>query len=85
MDVQRANACLHMFTGVVTIGEPGLFVRFTPKSGHVRRTSSCLLWARSGLMHRSKKELLFDYFVCTREQRWRHRKTERLCCLQINR
>src|SRR5262249_40566745 len=25
-------------------------VRFTPKSGHVQRTSSCLLWANSGLM-----------------------------------
>src|SRR5262249_12134548 len=30
-------------------------VRFTPKSGHVQRTSSCLLWAKSGLMQRSKK------------------------------
>jgi hypothetical protein len=23
-------------------------VRFTPKSGHVRRKPSCLLWANSG-------------------------------------
>ena len=29
-------------------------VRFTPESGHVRCTSSYLLWANSGLMHRSK-------------------------------
>jgi hypothetical protein len=48
MDVQRANACLHMFTRVVTIGEPGLFVRFTPKSGHVRCNEVCPLWAKSG-------------------------------------
>jgi integrase len=27
------------------------YVRFTPESGHVRCTSSCLLWAKSGLMH----------------------------------
>src|SRR5262245_15166954 len=24
------------------------YVRFTPESGHVRRTRSCLLWANSG-------------------------------------
>jgi hypothetical protein len=28
-------------------------VRFTPKSGHVRRNEGCLLWANSGLMQRS--------------------------------
>src|SRR5215831_21427913 len=32
-------------------------VRFTPKSGHVRCTSLCLLWAKSGLMQRSKHHL----------------------------
>jgi len=37
-----------------------LRLRFAPKSGHVRYTSSCPLWANSG--HR-----LFDYFVGTRE------------------
>src|SRR5262249_60054101 len=31
-------------------------VRFTPTSGHVRRNQACLIWAKSGLMHRSKKD-----------------------------
>jgi hypothetical protein len=31
-------------------------VRFSPKSGHVRCTSLCLLWAKSGLVQRSKKD-----------------------------
>jgi hypothetical protein len=30
---------------------------FTPKSGHVRCNLGCPLWARSGLMHRSKQHL----------------------------
>jgi len=30
-------------------------VRFTPESGHVRRISSCPLWANSGLMHCSNQ------------------------------
>src|SRR5262249_17779738 len=30
-------------------------VRFTPKSGHVRCTRLCPLWARSGLMRCNKK------------------------------
>jgi hypothetical protein len=29
-------------------------VRFTPKSRHLQCTSPCLLWAKSGLMRRSK-------------------------------
>ena len=29
-------------------------VRFTPESGHSPTRSGCLLWAISGLMHRSK-------------------------------
>ena len=29
-------------------------VRFTPESGHSPTRSGCLLWAKSGLMHRSK-------------------------------
>jgi hypothetical protein len=33
---------------------------FTPESGHVQRTTSCLLWANSGLMQRSKKDYYFD-------------------------
>jgi hypothetical protein len=31
-------------------------VCFTPNSGHVRCSSACLLWAKSGLMQRSKWE-----------------------------
>src|SRR5215831_11278604 len=30
-------------------------VRFTPNSGHVQCDTPCLLWAKSRLMHRSKK------------------------------
>jgi hypothetical protein len=37
-------------------------VRFTPNSGHVQRASSCLLWAKSGLMQCSKPSL-FDHLV----------------------
>ena len=36
---------------------PLLNVRFTPESGHVQCSGSCLLWANSGLMHCSKQEL----------------------------
>src|SRR5262249_47263304 len=32
-------------------------VRFTPKSGHVRRNSSCLLWAKSG--HDARTVLIY--------------------------
>jgi hypothetical protein len=32
-------------------------VRFTPNSGHRLRTLGCLLWAKSGLPHRSKLRL----------------------------
>jgi len=31
-------------------------VRFTPESGHVQCTRPCLLWAKSGLMQRSKED-----------------------------
>ena len=37
-------------------------VRFTPESGHRSRLSECLLCAKSGLMHRSKKKL-FNHIV----------------------
>ena len=37
-------------------------VRFTPKSRHVQCTRPCPLWAKSGLMQRSKG-LLFDHLV----------------------
>jgi hypothetical protein len=40
-------------------------VRFTPESGHVQCTSSCLLWANSGHL------ALFDYLVGAGEQAWR--------------
>jgi hypothetical protein len=53
-------------------------VRFTPESGHVQCTSSCLLWAKSGLMQRSKKGLLFDHVIGASEHRVRHGETERL-------
>jgi hypothetical protein len=46
-------------------------VRFTPKSGHVRRKPSCLLWANSGLMHRSKKRSLFDHLIGAGDERRR--------------
>src|SRR5262245_53586365 len=32
-------------------------VRFTPESGRVRRNQGCPLWAKSGLLHRSKRDL----------------------------
>jgi hypothetical protein len=38
-------------------------VRFTPESGHSPTGSGCLLWAKSGLMQRSKKGSLFNHFV----------------------
>jgi hypothetical protein len=31
-------------------------VCFTPESGHLQRTRPCLLWAKSGLMQRRKKD-----------------------------
>src|SRR5262249_44155185 len=50
-------------------------VRFTPKSGHVHCTSACLLWAKSGLMHRSKINL-FDPLVGTGKRRRRNGNAE---------
>ena len=44
---------------------------FTPESGHVRSNWGCPLWANSGLMHRSKKFLVFDDLVGAGEQRAR--------------
>jgi hypothetical protein len=43
-------------------------VRFTPKSGHVQCTSSCLLWANSG--HPSPRDPFPDCFrFCQRRHR----------------
>src|SRR5262249_51883892 len=47
-----------------------------PLKGPVQCASVCPLWANSGLMHRSKKGLLFDHVVCTCEQRRRYGETK---------
>ena len=39
-------------------------VRFTPESGHVQCKRLCLLWAKSGLMHRSKQHF-YGRFIGT--------------------
>ena len=59
-------------------------VRFTPKSGHVRCTSPCLLSAKSGLYAPQRKGLLFDHLVGTVEQRPRHCKIECFGSLEID-
>jgi hypothetical protein len=38
-------------------------VCFSPESGLKGDMSGCLLWAKSGLMQRSKKGSLFNHFV----------------------
>src|SRR5262249_6479801 len=53
-------------------------VRFTLKSGHVQRTTSRLLWAKSG--HR----ILFDHVIGLREQRRWHRYAQRLRSLEVD-
>jgi hypothetical protein len=59
-------------------------VYFTPKSGHFQRTRPCLFWAKSGLMHRSKEQSLFDHLVGTAEHlRW-HCETQGLGRLEID-
>src|SRR5215831_13197068 len=55
-----------------------------PQSGSVRCISPCLLWANSGLMHRSKQRPLFDHLVGTGEQRRRNCKAQRLGCLEVD-
>ena len=52
-------------------------VRFTPKSGHLQRTSPCPLCANSG--HAAHTSL--DHLVGGSKQRWRNGQAERLCCL----
>ena len=58
-------------------------VRFTPNSGHSPTRSRCLLWAKSSLMHCSKKSL-FDHLVGGRKQRRRNGQTEHFRGLEIN-
>src|SRR5262249_61783977 len=50
--------------------------RFTPESGHVRCKQECPLWAKSGLMQRSKGSL-FDQLVGDREKIRRDSEAER--------
>src|SRR5262245_48370888 len=54
-------------------------VRFTPERGHVRCTSPCPLWARSG-----HARSLIDYFIGAAEQRRRHGETEHSGGLRID-
>src|SRR5262245_1785144 len=58
------------------------YVRFTPESGHVRCKKGCLLWAISGLMHRSKT-VLFDNLVGTSKQRCGNCEPERFSRDQV--
>jgi hypothetical protein len=44
----------------------------------------CPLWANSGLMQCSKRLLLFDHLIGTREQRGRHGKAERFCSFEVD-
>src|SRR5262249_25697980 len=59
-------------------------VRFTPESGHVQRTRSCPLWAKSGLMQRSKNDSLFDQLVGELLEMQRHVEAECLCGLEVD-
>jgi len=54
-------------------------VRFTPESGHVRRTRPCLLWANSG--HGPD---LFDHLICTEQKLFRDRQIQRFGGGQID-
>jgi hypothetical protein len=47
-------------------------VRFTPESGHSPTRSGRLLWAISGLMHRSKTLSLFDHLAVSRQLELEH-------------
>src|SRR5215475_11894042 len=58
-------------------------VCFTPESGHVRCKSPCLLWAKSGLMQRSKRSL-FDHLFGARDQRRRHDEAGRLGGFEVD-
>jgi hypothetical protein len=44
-------------------------VRFAPESGHLQCTRSCPLWAKSGLMRRSKKDRYSITSDCLLEHR----------------
>src|SRR5215831_6376142 len=49
LKIGPARATAHVrFGSKADICSAPTHVRFTPESGHVRRTSSCLLWAKSG-------------------------------------
>jgi hypothetical protein len=43
-------------------------VRFTPKSGHVRRSEGCPLWAKSGQSVLQQERTLFDHLVCALQE-----------------
>ena len=58
-------------------------IRYSPESGHSPTRSGCLLWARSKLMHRSKKHL-FDHLVGAAEQWQRHCDAERVGGLEVD-
>src|SRR5262249_45299963 len=49
-------------------------VRFTPESGHVQCSSSCLLWAISGFSLEAAWELRYDYLASLNRSiaKWQH-------------
>src|SRR6516162_447182 len=55
-----------------------------PKSGHGSARSRCPRCAKSGLMHRSKKSVLFDYLVRDGKHARRNCKTERFCGFEVD-
>src|SRR5262249_30585316 len=57
-------------------------VRITSKGRHVRCKSGCPLWAKSGLMYRTKK--LFDHLVGAAKHRRGHHKAERFGGFEID-
>ena len=58
-------------------------VHFTPESGHVQCTSSCPLWANSGLMQRSKDRYSTTSSASAISAGW-YGETEGLGGLEVN-
>src|SRR6516164_8091144 len=48
------------------------------------RFSACLLWAKSGLMQRSRPVFLFDHLAGAEWQSWRDVQSDHVCGLEVD-
>src|SRR5215471_11203752 len=78
MQLKKSTYCVLRFTKQ-TLQQCSCDVCFTPESGHVQCTSSCLLWAKS--RHRQS---LLDDFISARKKSLRHFEAKCLRRLKVD-